>query len=142
MVASLHFGAAPLQEGLHRIINNLLPSAPPRLRVNQTPRSPRRVNQTLRSPPFLNRNEKSNQGNSRGGAENAESWGKNRPLIHFGAAPLQEGLHRIVNNLLPSAPPRLRVDQTLRSPRRVVRTKVELFRCGHWYHQILSPRRR
>jgi len=29
-------------------------------------------------------------------------------LINFGAATLKEGLHRIVNNLQPSAPPRLR----------------------------------
>ena len=30
-------------------------------------------------------------------------------LINFGAATLKEGLHRIVNNLSPSASPRLRV---------------------------------
>lgn len=33
-------------------------------------------------------------------------------LINFGAATLKEGLHRIVNNLQPSASPRLRVNQT------------------------------
>lgn len=33
-------------------------------------------------------------------------------LINFGAAPLKEGLHRIVNNLSPSASPRLRVNQS------------------------------
>ena len=32
-------------------------------------------------------------------------------LINFGAATLKEGLHRIVNNLSPSASPRLRVNQ-------------------------------
>lgn len=32
-------------------------------------------------------------------------------LINFGASTLKEGLHRIVNNLLPSASPRLRVNQ-------------------------------
>ena len=32
-------------------------------------------------------------------------------LINFGAATLKEGLHRIVNNLQPSASPRLRVNQ-------------------------------
>ena len=32
-------------------------------------------------------------------------------LINFGAATLKEGLHRIVNNLPTSAPPRLRVNQ-------------------------------
>ena len=32
-------------------------------------------------------------------------------LINFGAATLKEGLHRIVNNLKPSASPRLRVNQ-------------------------------
>ena len=32
-------------------------------------------------------------------------------LINFGAATLKEGLHRIVNNLPISAPPRLRVNQ-------------------------------
>ena len=32
-------------------------------------------------------------------------------LINFGAATLKEGLHRIVNNLQPSASPRLRVSQ-------------------------------
>jgi GxxExxY protein len=32
-------------------------------------------------------------------------------LINFGAATLKEGLHRIVNNLPPSASPRLRVNQ-------------------------------
>lgn len=31
-------------------------------------------------------------------------------LINFGAATLKEGLHRIVNNLQPSASPRLRVN--------------------------------
>lgn len=31
----LNFGAATLKEGLHRIVNNLPPSASPRLRVNQ-----------------------------------------------------------------------------------------------------------
>jgi len=34
-------------------------------------------------------------------------------LINFGAATLKEGLHRIVNNLPPSASPRLRVNQEL-----------------------------
>jgi len=33
-------------------------------------------------------------------------------LINFGAATLKDGLHRIVNNLPPSASPRLRVNQT------------------------------
>jgi GxxExxY protein len=33
-------------------------------------------------------------------------------LINFGGATLKEGLHRIVNNLKPSASPRLRVNQT------------------------------
>ena len=33
-------------------------------------------------------------------------------LINFGAATLKEGLHRIVNNLPPSASPRLRVNQS------------------------------
>ena len=32
-------------------------------------------------------------------------------LINFGGATLKEGLHRIVNNLQPSASPRLRVNQ-------------------------------
>ncbi len=32
-------------------------------------------------------------------------------LINFGAATLREGLHRIVNGLLPSASPRLRVNR-------------------------------
>ncbi len=36
-------------------------------------------------------------------------------LINFGAVTLKEGLHRIVNNLAPSASPRLRVNQS-RSP--------------------------
>jgi iron complex transport system substrate-binding protein len=35
-----------------------------------------------------------------------------RLLINFGAATLREGLHRIVNGLLPSASPRLRVNQS------------------------------
>ncbi|MBW7907673.1 MAG: GxxExxY protein [Kiritimatiellae bacterium] len=33
----INFGAATLKEGLHRIVNNLQPSASPCLRVNQTP---------------------------------------------------------------------------------------------------------
>jgi GxxExxY protein len=33
-------------------------------------------------------------------------------LINFGARTLKEGLHRIVNNLTPSASPRLRVNQS------------------------------
>ena len=33
-------------------------------------------------------------------------------LINFGASTLKEGLHRIVNNLNPSASPRLRVNQS------------------------------
>jgi GxxExxY protein len=33
----INFGAATLKEGLHRIVNNLQPSASPRLRVNQSP---------------------------------------------------------------------------------------------------------
>ena len=33
----INFGAATLKEGLHRIVNNLNPSASPRLRVNQHP---------------------------------------------------------------------------------------------------------
>jgi iron complex transport system substrate-binding protein len=33
-------------------------------------------------------------------------------LINFGAATLKEGLHRVVNNLQPSASPRLRVNQS------------------------------
>jgi iron complex transport system substrate-binding protein len=33
-------------------------------------------------------------------------------LINFGAATLKEGLHRIVNNLSPSASSRLRVNRT------------------------------
>ena len=32
----LNFGASTLKEGLHRIVNNLSPSASPRLRVNQS----------------------------------------------------------------------------------------------------------
>lgn len=32
----LNFGAATLKEGLHRVVNNLRPSASPRLRVNQS----------------------------------------------------------------------------------------------------------
>jgi len=32
----LNFGAATLKEGLHRVVNDLAPSAPPRLRVNQS----------------------------------------------------------------------------------------------------------
>ena len=36
-------------------------------------------------------------------------------LINFGAATLKEGLHRIVNNLSPSASPRLRVNQSSQS---------------------------
>lgn len=35
-------------------------------------------------------------------------------LINFGAGTLKEGLHRIVNNLHPSASPRLRVNQNQR----------------------------
>ncbi len=31
----LNFGAATMKEGLHRIVNNYVPSASPRLRVNQ-----------------------------------------------------------------------------------------------------------
>ena len=34
-------------------------------------------------------------------------------LVNFGASTLKEGLHRIVNNLDPSASPRLRVNQSL-----------------------------
>jgi iron complex transport system substrate-binding protein len=34
-------------------------------------------------------------------------------LLNFGAPTLKEGLHRIVNNLSPSASPRLRVNQSL-----------------------------
>jgi len=34
-------------------------------------------------------------------------------LINFGAATLKEGLHRIVNQYVPSASPRLRVNQTV-----------------------------
>ncbi len=37
-------------------------------------------------------------------------------LINFGAATLKEGLHRIVNNLSPSASPRLRVNQNNANP--------------------------
>ena len=33
----INFGAPTLKEGLHRIVNNLQPSASPRLRVNQEP---------------------------------------------------------------------------------------------------------
>jgi GxxExxY protein len=33
----INFGAATLKEGLHRIVNNLSPSASPRLHVNQSP---------------------------------------------------------------------------------------------------------
>jgi iron complex transport system substrate-binding protein len=33
----INFGAATLKDGLHRIVNNLDPSAAPRLRVNQRP---------------------------------------------------------------------------------------------------------
>jgi iron complex transport system substrate-binding protein len=33
----INFGAATLKEGLHRIVNNLEPTASPILRVNQTP---------------------------------------------------------------------------------------------------------
>ena len=36
-------------------------------------------------------------------------------LINFGASTLKEGLHRIVNNLNPSASPRLRVNQNHKS---------------------------
>lgn len=36
-------------------------------------------------------------------------------LINFGAAYLKDGLHRVVNNLPPSASPRLRVNQSLPS---------------------------
>ena len=38
-------------------------------------------------------------------------------LINFGAATLKEGLQRIVNNLPPSASPRLRVNKPLRGNR-------------------------
>ena len=34
----INFGSVTLKEGLHRIVNNLPPSASPRLRVNQEPR--------------------------------------------------------------------------------------------------------
>jgi len=37
-------------------------------------------------------------------------------LINFGAATLKEGLHRVVNNLAPSASPRLRVNQPAHPP--------------------------
>ena len=37
-------------------------------------------------------------------------------LINFGGATLKEGLHRIVNNLQPSASPRLRVNQSVSIP--------------------------
>jgi GxxExxY protein len=37
-------------------------------------------------------------------------------LINFGESTLKEGLHRVVNNLSPSASPRLRVNQPLPSP--------------------------
>jgi hypothetical protein len=46
-----------------------------------------------------------------------EGFRANRPvglLINFGAAPLREGLHRIVNGLPASASPRLRVNQGAR----------------------------
>jgi GxxExxY protein len=33
----INFGEATLKEGLHRVVNNLPPSASPRLRVNQSP---------------------------------------------------------------------------------------------------------
>lgn len=33
----INFGAPTLKEGLHRVVNNLQPSASPRLRVNQPP---------------------------------------------------------------------------------------------------------
>jgi iron complex transport system substrate-binding protein len=33
----INFGGATLKEGLRRVVNGHLPSAPPRLRVNQTP---------------------------------------------------------------------------------------------------------
>ena len=33
----INFGEAILKEGLHRVVNNLTPSASPRLRVNQSP---------------------------------------------------------------------------------------------------------
>lgn len=36
----INFGAATLKEGLHRIVNNLSPSASPRLRVNHHPENP------------------------------------------------------------------------------------------------------
>jgi len=36
----INFGAATLKEGLHRVVNNLSPSASPRLRVNQIPSEP------------------------------------------------------------------------------------------------------
>ena len=35
----INFGAATLKEGLHRIVNQLEPSASPHLRVNQSPAS-------------------------------------------------------------------------------------------------------
>lgn len=37
-------------------------------------------------------------------------------LINFGAATLKEGLHRVVNDLDPSASPRLRVNRSIRPP--------------------------
>lgn len=52
----------------------------------------------------------------------------NRPvglLINFGAATLKEGLHRVVNNLQPSASPRLRVNQTPRQDTRGVAENTE-----------------
>jgi iron complex transport system substrate-binding protein len=40
----INFGAATLKEGLHRVVNNLAPSASPRLRVNQLPATARQPN--------------------------------------------------------------------------------------------------
>jgi iron complex transport system substrate-binding protein len=37
----INFGAATFKEGLHRVVNNLIPSASPRLRVNQLPATAR-----------------------------------------------------------------------------------------------------
>lgn len=36
----VNFGEPTLKEGLHRVVNNLVPSASPRLRVNQEPTPP------------------------------------------------------------------------------------------------------
>ena len=60
----INFGAATLKEGLHRIVNNLKPSASPRLRVNQSSRQDARG--------VAENTEGKQKQRSRGGAEHAE----------------------------------------------------------------------